>query len=273
MSNTSRVFETSYQPREIHQQLLPIIYGTEAAGTHDDLFQTLHRETSRRDPKAPLYVTEADEKYIESREDITELRKSYAQASSKGGAASAQAQRVCAALNNKRKQIRALMVQEKRTKYFELVDRLRAEGKPTDQIHLSIPSGPGPKPGADDLAAAQIGRFLTHKHLGGTKRTDIYCGMIQAYLGHLAVHVEGILCSLEKSKTPAVSPKVGNQVQLRRWICLLCKVDFSEGFGLTRHNQNQHYRKGAFDRSFPCPACGPDFEVNGPEEWSNHTAR
>ncbi|KAK4184136.1 hypothetical protein QBC35DRAFT_392364, partial [Podospora australis] len=28
-----------------------------------------------------------------------------------------------------------------------------------------------------------------------------------------------------------------------------------------------------FDRSFPCPACGPDFEVNGPEEWSNHTAR
>ncbi|KAK4182001.1 hypothetical protein QBC35DRAFT_551266, partial [Podospora australis] len=41
ISNSTPVFEASYQPREIRQQLLPVIFSSEAAGTHDDLFQTL----------------------------------------------------------------------------------------------------------------------------------------------------------------------------------------------------------------------------------------
>ncbi|KAK3902101.1 hypothetical protein C8A05DRAFT_15808, partial [Staphylotrichum tortipilum] len=47
--------------------------------------------------------------------------------------------------------------------------------------------------------------------------------------------------------------------------------------GLTRHNQNGHFRNGAFDQPFPCPQCDrlgkEKHMVKGVKEWSNHVER
>ncbi|KAK0716815.1 hypothetical protein B0T26DRAFT_646397, partial [Lasiosphaeria miniovina] len=55
--------------------------------------------------------------------------------------------------------------------------------------------------------------------------------------------------------------------------CLFCLKFFTFRGGLTRHNENDHFSKGAFDRPFPCGECGRQGKrhvVDGAEYWSNY---
>ncbi|KAK0706297.1 hypothetical protein B0T26DRAFT_680002 [Lasiosphaeria miniovina] len=75
------------------------------------------------------------------------------------------------------------------------------------------------------------------------------------------------MSSLGDNKTQDVAK------QTERWQCLFCLKSFTFRGGLTRHNENDHFSKGTFDRPFPCGECGRQGKthvVDGAEQWSNH---
>ncbi|KAK4652909.1 hypothetical protein QC762_0078090 [Podospora pseudocomata] len=144
MSNTTAVFESSYQPEHIRQELMPIIFGTDAAGEHHSLFRSLQRATLLRDVNAPLYPTEEDEKSLRLRENITKLTWEYEQA--KARSSSPDISRAYAALANRRKQILALMVEKRRGEDLEEVDRRRALGQSIEDIPIPRGTPPAPHP-------------------------------------------------------------------------------------------------------------------------------
>ncbi|KAK4220925.1 hypothetical protein QBC38DRAFT_155532 [Podospora fimiseda] len=76
MSNSTATFERSYQSQHIRVELMPVIFGKVAAGSHNELHQTLREATITRVRKAPIYPTE-DERLVDRREDVTQLRERY----------------------------------------------------------------------------------------------------------------------------------------------------------------------------------------------------
>ncbi|CAP71387.1 uncharacterized protein PODANS_6_2430 [Podospora anserina S mat+] len=261
MSNTTAVFESSYQPEHIRQELMPIIFGTDAAGEHHSLFRSLQRATLLRDVNAPLYPTEEDEKSLRQREDITKLTWEYEQAKTRSS--SPDISRAYATLANRRKQILALMVEKRRGEYLEEVDRRRALGQSIEDI--PIPRGTPPAPHPHDQGG-YMGRFLAGRDLGKPRRTEIYCRMLVSYLGHRVTELKAVIHSLTEAQTMVEEPDT------KAWTCLFCQRTFANRNGLTRHNQDQHFKKGTFDKPIPCPLC-PDIIIEGPQAWSNHTAK
>lgn len=264
MSNTTTVFENSYQPQYIGQEFLPIIYGKEAAGDNSQLYKFLQDATIYKDPNTPLYPTKEDRELIERREDITKLREQYTKQKDKHGCQHKEARRAYATLKGRIRRVLHLIVEERRTAYFKEADRRRALGEST--ANIPIPRGIAPDPAPHDKGA-YVGQFLANRSLGGTERTSIFCGLLTHYLAHRVTQLQRTMASLTASQDPNPTDPSDN-----RWICLFCQTTFANRNGLTRHNRVQHYLKGTFNQPLHCPIC-PDFMINSAEEWSSHTAR
>ncbi|KAH9431468.1 hypothetical protein MCOR02_008757 [Pyricularia oryzae] len=77
LSNSSKVFEEYYQPRNFHGDLVQVAFGDRARG-NDELLKNMREASFKRNENAPIYVTKKDLESFQQREDIRELRAEYA---------------------------------------------------------------------------------------------------------------------------------------------------------------------------------------------------
>ncbi|KAK0705923.1 hypothetical protein B0T26DRAFT_743452 [Lasiosphaeria miniovina] len=237
MANSETVFQQNYLPEALRKEVMPIIFGIETAGIRDELYEILRSATLKRDENAPIYPTVDEVKRATKHLYVQEVKNEYDEI------------RECKGWGH-RDSTRA------RNTYMNQVDRRRALGQSTND--LSTPTA---------TVATYIGRFLREKDLGGYRRARVFSQLLLAYLGNRGTEVETIMSSLGDNKTQDVAK------QTERWQCLFCLKSFTFRGGLTRHNENDHFSKGAFDRPFPCGECdrqGKMHVVDGAEHWSNH---
>ncbi|KAK4118961.1 hypothetical protein N657DRAFT_675226 [Parathielavia appendiculata] len=264
-----------YLPQHIRKEIMPIVFDPEAAGTHEELYKMLRRATARRDENAPLYPTVEDTQRLERRRDMQRLKREYETARDEKGDRHPDAKRAFAAYAKRRSDLRKLVVEHRRVEYFKEADRRRALGQSTSDLSTptALLSKPRTRTEVADRAATRIGRFLREQHLGGKRRAQHFSQLLLAYLGNRYTEVEAMIDSLEESKS---SHDAAEQMPVQ-YTCLLCCAVFPYRGNLTRHNQNDHYMKRAFDRPFPCPECNrlgrERYMVEGVEQWSNHVER
>ena len=113
---------------------MPIIFGPEAAGTNERLYTMLRRATTGRDQNAPLYPTVDDIESLEKRRDIQKLFQEYIALRDDKGVDHPETKRAFATYTDLRSDLRDLIVQDKRQKYFIEADRQRALGQSTDDL-------------------------------------------------------------------------------------------------------------------------------------------
>ncbi len=137
LSNTTQVFQGSYRTKRVRDDLLELAFGPEATGRNDQLFQNLRNMSISRDAGAPIDPGIEDLQSFEERNGVRGLRtdlEATRQANDKKAVRSIKSQ-----LDNLIDTLSDLIVQKKRTEYFDRVDSLRAQGLST--IELSSTCG------------------------------------------------------------------------------------------------------------------------------------
>ncbi|KAL2178984.1 uncharacterized protein P884DRAFT_195543 [Thermothelomyces heterothallicus CBS 202.75] len=274
MSNSEEVFQQNYLPQHIRKEIMPIIFGPEAAGTNEKLYAMIRRATMKRDPNAPIYPTIDEVKSLESRRDIQELKQEYLAARDERGSDDKETKRAYAAYFSRREELVNLLVEDRRREYFAEADKRRALGQSTND--LSTPAAKLWKPrthtAAFDRTATHIGCFLSQRDLGGRRRAQIFSELLLSYLRNQGTKVEAAMALLEETKKPQAMKR-----EPEIWTCLLCLARFPYRGNLTRHNTKVHFLKGTFDEPFSCPQCDrlgkEKHMVDGVEQWSNHVER
>lgn len=171
LSNTTQVFQGSYQTKRVREDLMGLAFGS-MAGRNNALFQRLRNMSLQRDANAPIGPSEEDLREFEQRKDVCDLRGSLEAAKRAGDRKAATA--LDGQLRYIIKILSSLKVQEKRAEYFSRVDGLRALGLPTVGTPAARTAGSAPGEGAAGKgapgkvaprkrsrdAAAAVARFL-----------------------------------------------------------------------------------------------------------------
>ncbi|KAL2139234.1 hypothetical protein VTI28DRAFT_5494 [Corynascus sepedonium] len=274
MANSEKVFQQNYLPQHIRKEIMPIVFGPEAAGANEQLHGMLRRATLKRDQNAPLYPTIDEIKSLEKRRDMQELKQRYITARDDRGRKHPDTTRAFVAYAHLRKELARLVVEDKRHKYFAEVDKRRALGQSTSDLSVKTAKlwKPHTRTATSDRIATHIGRFLHQQNLGGQRRAQVFSQLLLLYMKDQGTEVKAMVDSLEDLK-----PQQAANQEPETWTCLLCLARFAFRGGLTRHNANAHFKKGAFDQPFSCPECdrlGQEKHiVEGVEQWSNHVER
>jgi glutaredoxin-related protein len=128
MGNSEEVFRQKYLPQHIRTEVMPILFGPEAAGQNEKLYKMLRRATTRRDEHALLYPTVNDMEDLKKRYDMQERQKEYDRLRDEKGGEHPDTKRAYAQLANLRTDLRKLLVERDRRQYFDEVDKRRALG-------------------------------------------------------------------------------------------------------------------------------------------------
>ncbi|KAK1657565.1 hypothetical protein BDP55DRAFT_623481 [Colletotrichum godetiae] len=253
LSNTSRVYEKSYQPRHIRENLARVAYG-DLAGQSDALHTILRNATFTRDEKAPLYPTERDLDVFEKRNDVQKRRKEYRAAVTLHGAGSVQAKRMGARVWDLIEALSALTVKVRRAKYFKEADRRRVQGLSTTDLRVTPAEDPHRKSEQSRFTsgiAAKIGSYLRDED------ADINSHVTR--------------CHGEENAPHLISRSPNEQKMVR---CLICRSWLSGTHNLTKHTREVHQKAGGlFDKPFRCPEChrsGQQVLIIDRADWSQH---
>lgn len=244
-------------PKHLSDDLAHASFG-ELAGNNNDLSSSMSRVLIARDANAPLYITQDHQANFEKRRDISTLRQLHAKAK-------VHEPKMVSAIYHRIEYIlfrlNALQLAVLRKEYFMYVDRMRAEGKQTQQIrHPDYSSTKCARPSrgnSDWQTASCIGMLLRQD-----TKPDV---AIQKLIGYLTNKPIKNIFPEAKDSNRAKSD----------FTCLFCSKRYRSKFNLNRHFQQYHLR--ALNKGFPCPEClrgGIMSPVNAsPEAWSSHVAR
>jgi hypothetical protein len=180
------------------------------------------------------------------------------------------------ALDQRRRAIHKLILLKSREDYFEQANKLRAEGKSTDELRQRS----RPARHRCDHAPLDMGCLLTYwtgeagfGNRSGTseelvfddKAEDRLEGVMVWLLHYAAENWTPLSLAVPISATSAKKPKrrrvkaveAPKANRPETWVCLLCDESkpFARRHCLSRHNKTAHINKGAFDQSFLCPHC------------------
>jgi len=283
MSNTSSVFQKSYQAEHIRVNLLRLkferLYPDEA--WDDGLEQAMRTMSLKRDPDAPVLPSEEDSQSFELRKDIFTLRDQLA----KGQAACLPRQTwnsVYMRLRNLLRNLSDQVVKLRREEYFERVDRSRALGHSTsgEAATATVPRAKHARLCYGGEALDEVARFVQRYRCSSDEREKVepYCQKryLEVLVGYLTNQPavakpedgEGEVIALDLTNTTSPSPDENKHM------CLLCKQSFFSRGSLTNHCKELHVKKGTFGRPFPCPECRrkdePDYLITSPSSWSSH---
>lgn len=128
LSHTTGVFERSYQPKRVREDLASLAFGAKA-GRNDELFGALRNMSLTRDAGAPIEVSVEDHQKLEERNDMKRLRAAVDIAYQRGD--SEEERQNKKAIESLTTSLSRSQLLEKRTEYFKRVDRLGAQGRPT----------------------------------------------------------------------------------------------------------------------------------------------
>ncbi|KAF4957172.1 hypothetical protein FSARC_11381 [Fusarium sarcochroum] len=117
LSHSSGVYEASYHPVHLRENLMRISFGA-LAGEKDQLLTQMRRTSLKRDPRAPIYITSKDFESFEKRRDLTALRKLPSN------------DVVKAKIKYIRDSLEKLLIDRRRQEYFDNIDK----GKPVEDF-------------------------------------------------------------------------------------------------------------------------------------------
>ncbi|KAF6817371.1 hypothetical protein CPLU01_13617 [Colletotrichum plurivorum] len=265
LGNTSAVYEKkSYIPQQISGKDLMMAAWAALAGT-DEITPQLRHATFTRDENAPMYPTAEDYDNIESRKDITALRREVEAMRAEHGAGSEEARKAKLRLDADITALRKLAVAERREKYFAEADRLRSLGVPT----VSLRAGAGSKRTASRYSrsvpdAVCIGRLMQESERQDEEFETEYFESFTAFLHN--IHSRGASVSTDDLDDGPKNDKPD---------CLLCGLSCAHRSSLTRHVGRVHEKN--FARPFHCPECSRQrlkpVLITGKSHWSNHVAK
>ncbi|KAF5137859.1 hypothetical protein E5D57_001638 [Metarhizium anisopliae] len=219
-SRLDEVFEKSYQPKHIQKSLAAIAFPGLAGGNETEaVISPAARILAKRDPNAPIYVTKDDLDNFERRRVITVLPK--------------QAIKVAGRTRYIIDVLSALQIKQMREAYFAEVNRLRAQGLPTE--HLSHRN------------ALNARRKKSREGVTGATpecRQQGRANIVPAGGPSWSSHVESFH---GKEYTPRLFPQM-----VRPSYCPLCQKYFTK-LGFRSHFNKAHAGKLKF--SFNCPEC------------------
>ncbi|KAF2731199.1 hypothetical protein EJ04DRAFT_16250 [Polyplosphaeria fusca] len=289
LSNTTGVFQGSYQPKRVREDLMRLAFGP-MAGRNDCLFQRLRSMSLRRDADAPIDLSVEDVQEFEKRNDVSNLRASLKTTQLAGD--KKEAMSIKSRVEYLIETLSSLKVKELRDAYFDRVDSLRARGLPT--LCSSEESGLGKalSKKRGNGSAAAIAEFLqrcTYDVDEGSsveQRSKVYMNLLVDYLAHRPQ--PGL-----ESEVPKVEPDptgwqnsadVGDEKddamtdEREQSRCLLCNGSFRGRSELTKHYHRLHVKNGTFDWPFSCPEClrqgmADTLIEGGAPAWSNHVER
>ncbi|KAI6310931.1 hypothetical protein MCOR34_006176 [Pyricularia oryzae] len=236
LSNSSKIFEEYYQPRNFDGDLGQVAFGEHARG-NDELFKRMREASFKRNENAPIYVTQEDLESFQKREDISELRVEYARLKETArlekrakheegksetkdkSEANKEAARVLFHISKTIANLCASTLKGSRAEFFERVDREEGDKgnfkRDLQTLHVNPQK---PRHIAAGNAAVKIGQILR----GDIVRGDTFSKALLSFL------------------------------------------------------QEVHHHEGLYDRPFPCPACKgqeKDHTINNAMEWSNHVEK
>ncbi|KAF4955438.1 hypothetical protein FGADI_4548 [Fusarium gaditjirri] len=233
LSQSSGVYESSYHPVQIRENLMKISFGR-LAGLKDQLIDQMTRMSLRCDPGAPIYITKEDLEGFEKRKDLTLLR----------------SQPPSAAVQSKIKYIRdtleALLLDKRRQEYFDNVDKK----KPIDQANAGTTDPRRKMQKAASERAALIAPFFEDE-ISSSEFIQI---------------LVGFLTGSEIVKRPKV-------VTVEKPKCVLCSRTFVNRQALSRHVWDFHTFEHPFKcLECHRIGNGPVIVPAGRDAWSRHLA-
>ncbi|KAF6827136.1 hypothetical protein CMUS01_09141 [Colletotrichum musicola] len=264
LGNTSAVYEKSYIPQQISGKDLMKAAWAALAGT-DEITPQLRHATFTRDENAPMYPTAEDYDNIESRKDITALRREVEAMRAEHGAGSEEARKAKLRLDADITALRKLGVAERRKKYFAEADRLRSLGVPT----VSLRASAGSKRTASRYSrsvpdAVRIGRLMQESERQDEEFETEYFESFTAFLHN--IHSRRASVSADDLDDGPKNDKPE---------CLLCGLPCAHRSSLTRHVGRAHEK--TFAKPFHCPECSRQrlkpMLITGKSHWSNHVAK
>ncbi|KAK1480541.1 hypothetical protein CCUS01_16199 [Colletotrichum cuscutae] len=276
LSNTSRVYEKSYQPRHIRENLARVAYG-DLAGQSDALHTILRNATFTRDEKAPLYPTERDLDVFEQRNDVQKRRKEYRAAVTLHGAGSVQAKRMGARVWDLIEALSALTVKVRRAKYFKEADRRRVQGLSTADLRVTPAEDPHRKSEQSRFTsgiAAKIGSYLRDKDADIKYNSTTFVNYLLAFLADRDLPGFFQVLQIPAATSQPKKGKPGHTEIEKTGKCLLCSRHYSRRSNLTRHYKVVHSHQ--FSKPFSCPSChqtGQKYQVRNEADWSSHVTR
>jgi hypothetical protein len=231
-----------------------------SAGLTDDVLSRAHSAFLKRDPNAPLYLSDEEWAEFEKRDDLRNLRASYKE---QKNSQSREAKRIQGKIQHIRNRLGEMQLVRKRRAYFDEVHRLRLEGKSTAHLQSPLSKDPRRKMHAEGSRFAQgIGAFFSHE----SPPLELIPTKLVAYLNFEFAEPD------ESDEPPA--DVVAEPPRSR---CLFgCSGPFYNRSSLSRHTWNAHADE--FDEPFPCPECRllgdmkPEV-IRGAMHWSHHVER
>ncbi|KAF8906999.1 hypothetical protein CPB84DRAFT_337689 [Gymnopilus junonius] len=292
-SHTTQVYENNYQTKRVQADLSRTRFGPCAGGqSNEPLFEVMRDLSKQNDSGAPLEATPEQKLSIESRRDITQRRDALEAAMLSKD--KSQISKAKSALDQRRRALHKLILLRAREDYFEQANKLRAEGKSTDELRQRS----RPARHRCDHASLDMGCLLAYwtgeagfGNRSGTSEELVFDGKAEDRLegamvwllryaaqdwAPLSLAVPVSVTSAKKPKRrgakPVEAPKAN---QPESWVCLLCDEHkpFTRRHCLSRHNKTVHIDKGAFDQSFFCPHCTLPFEISSAIEWCDHVEK
>ncbi|KAL6794822.1 hypothetical protein GGI42DRAFT_128351 [Trichoderma sp. SZMC 28013] len=263
LGNSTPVFERSYQPVQIRQALAEIAFG-ELGKQDDDLWSVMSNAFLRRDPYAPIYLTQKEKDKFEKRKDITKLKMQVTITRNRHGLRSKEEQKLWGRIHHINNCLEKLQLSENRQVYFTEVDRLRALGKST--IHLHNPLATNPRRvvfQASNAAAEKLSPLITDR----TPPSALPDKVVAYLRGETTQDNEDAGTVTDDSRLPKLEPSEKPR-------CLLGCGQFFNKASLTRHVKQNH----EFSDPFSCPECshlglGECWIEASPCAWSNHVER
>ncbi|KAL5900173.1 hypothetical protein ACKVWC_011469 [Pyricularia oryzae] len=270
LSNSNKVFEEYYQPRNFDGDLVQVAFGEHARG-NDELFKRMREASFKRNENAPIYVTQEDLESFQKREDISELRAEYARLKETArvekrakheegkseindkSEAEKEAARVLSHISKTIANLCASTLKGSRAEFFERVDREEGDkGKFKRDLQTLHVNPQKPRHIAAGNAAVKIGQILR----GDIVRGDTFS---KALLSFLQCKDDAIAPCPEaaqevESKEPTLAQKP---------TCILCGRSFTLQRNLIRHTKVH-----CFQQPFDCPACKST--INSASDWARH---
>ncbi|KAK7425950.1 hypothetical protein QQZ08_007532 [Neonectria magnoliae] len=252
--NTEDVFCHSYNPENQRANLMQIAFGDKASdGEH--AISKFHGTFTKRDPYAPIYITQEDLRKFEDRSDLTLLRQRLQDSTNKE-----EREKLVGQIQHIRETLEDLLILKRRKDYFAEVDRLRSKQQPTSHLHHINTADPRAKMHKlSSIAAEKLARHLAKE--GNESIGD-----------RLVAYVRG---------ASFIAPEPGEEdddpyESSPRARCLLCWKTFATRATLTRHVEEKH--ADSFKQPLWCSECKQAGRQDclipaGLPAWSNHVER
>ena len=136
-SHTTTVYENNYQTQRVQADLSGTRFGPCAGGqSNEPLFEVMRDLSKQNDSGAPLEATPEQKLSIESRKDLTQRRAALAAAILSKD--KEQISKAKSALDQRIRILDKLLLLKARDDYSEQANKLRSEGKSTDELRQQI---------------------------------------------------------------------------------------------------------------------------------------